>query len=151
MLIRYAPLLHQIADKISIWFLFLFVTHLVHDILFVMPDRVLLLFHFVSPSFSSSYYYYYYYYGRRDSLVGTMNIIRVGIWIYYLYYLDRFPVGENIFLFCNKPRTILRTTQPPNILANGTDCNEWYLCVLCQYQINNDSHSAVFVKFCAEM
>jgi hypothetical protein len=36
---------YQIVDIICICYLFLFVIFLLHDILFVMPDLVLLLFH----------------------------------------------------------------------------------------------------------
>jgi hypothetical protein len=48
MLIGHVPLAHQIFDIISTCFLFLFVTLLVHDVLFAMPDRLLLLFHFIN-------------------------------------------------------------------------------------------------------
>ena len=46
MLILCVLLSHQIVDIICICYLFLFVIFLFHDILFVMPDLVLLLFHF---------------------------------------------------------------------------------------------------------
>ena len=46
MVILCVLLSHQIVDITCIFYLFLFVIFLLHDILFVMPDLVLLLFHF---------------------------------------------------------------------------------------------------------